>query len=69
MSRIFVLLVLTSIVAAGVAADESPSLVRDGDRLVFKANHCQWQWQFSCDIACDNPDDTASLRISTVPRP
>ena len=37
--------------------------------LVFKANHCQWQWQFSCDIACDNADDTASLRISTVPQP
>lgn len=67
MSRIFVLLVLTSIVAAGVAADESPSLVRDGDRLVFKANHCQWQ--FSRDILCENPDDAASLRISTVPRP
>ena len=37
--------------------------------LVFKANHCQWQWQFSCDILCDNPDDAASLRISTVPHP
>jgi hypothetical protein len=35
--------------------------------LVFKANHCQWQWQFSCDILCDNPEDAASLRISTVP--
>ena len=37
--------------------------------LVFKANHCTWQWQFSCDMLCDNPDDAASLRISTVPRP
>jgi hypothetical protein len=37
--------------------------------LVFKANHCQWQWQFSCDIACDNPDDAASLRVSTTPHP
>ena len=37
--------------------------------LVFKANHCQWQWQFSCDIVCDNPDDAASLRVSTVPHP
>ena len=37
--------------------------------LVFKANHCQWQWQFSCDILCDTPEDAASLRISTVPRP
>ena len=35
--------------------------------LVFKANHCQWQWQFSCDIVCDNPGDAATLRISTVP--
>jgi lysophospholipase L1-like esterase len=35
--------------------------------LVFKANHCQWQWQFSCDILCDNPEDVAMLRISTVP--
>jgi lysophospholipase L1-like esterase len=37
--------------------------------LVFRANHCTWQWQFSCDMLCDNPDDAASLRISTVPRP
>jgi lysophospholipase L1-like esterase len=37
--------------------------------LVFKANHCQWQWQFSCDMLCDNPDDAATLRISTVPHP
>jgi len=37
--------------------------------LVFKANHCQWQWQFSCDIVCEQPDDSASLRLSTVPRP
>jgi len=37
------------------------------DSLVFKANHCQWQ--FSCDILCDNPDDAASLQISTVPHP
>lgn len=35
--------------------------------LVFKANHCQWQWQLSCDILCDNPEDVAMLRISTVP--
>jgi lysophospholipase L1-like esterase len=35
--------------------------------LVFRANHCTWQWQFSCDIACDNPEDTATLQISTVP--
>ena len=37
--------------------------------LVFRANHCTWQWQFSCDMLCDKPDDAASLRISTVPRP
>ena len=44
-------------------------LKKGWNSLVFKANHCQWQWQFSCDILCDNPDDAASLRISTVPRP
>ena len=37
--------------------------------LVFRSNHCTWQWQFSCDIACDNPDDAATLRISTTPQP
>ena len=46
------------------------TVLKEGwNSLVFKANHCQWQWQFSCDILCDNPADAASLRISTVPHP
>ncbi len=35
--------------------------------LVFKANHCTWQWQFSIDIAVENPQELAGLIFSTVP--
>jgi len=35
--------------------------------LAFKANHCNWQWQFSIDISTEKPEDLAGLLISTVP--
>ncbi|MFA6292832.1 MAG: GDSL-type esterase/lipase family protein [Victivallales bacterium] len=35
--------------------------------LVFKANHCTWQWQFSIDVSSDKPGDLAGLTVSTVP--
>jgi hypothetical protein len=35
--------------------------------LVFKANHCTWQWQFSIDIGAEKPGDLVGLRVSTVP--
>lgn len=42
-------------------------LQKGWNRLVFKTNHHQWQWQFSLDIKSTVPGDVESLRVSSVP--
>jgi hypothetical protein len=37
--------------------------------LVFKANHCTWQWQCSVDLTPVSEDTLDDLRYSTVSRP
>jgi hypothetical protein len=37
--------------------------------LVFKANHCNWQWQCAVDLAPVGEETLDDLRYSTVPQP
>ena len=34
--------------------------------LLLKSNHFQWQWQLTCALSGDAPDDLADLRYSTA---
>jgi hypothetical protein len=43
------------------------TLRKGWNSLVFKSNHCTWQWQFSMDLACEHPADLERLRLTTVP--
>ena len=42
------------------------TLRKGWNSLVFKSNHCTWQWQFSMDLACEHPADLERLRLTTV---
>ena len=48
--------------------EKSAALKKGWNCLVFKSNHCTWQWQFSIDMACQTPEETARLLVSTVPQ-
>lgn len=43
------------------------TLKKGWNSLVFKANHCTWQWQFSVDMTSNLPGSIETLRVATVP--
>lgn len=45
-----------------------PATLKKGwNCLVFKTNHCTWQWQFSLDLTSNVPGAIENLRVAAVP--